>query len=117
LVTLHAVVPKLSTVFSQAQHKLRERDFTATCEQCGLERSIAHCNTTAQDGLRRYSCFACGDLLVLVGKPADRPISGDSCRPGEWWSIRPTSELFVSLGQSRLKIAALPRTALIGQFN
>jgi hypothetical protein len=109
------VVPKLSQVLSQSQHKLRERDFTATCARCREVRSIAECKTDVQHELRSYRCSQCGTLLVLVGHPTDRPISGDDCRVGKWWSIRASTELFVTLGGTQLRIPSARRAALFGE--
>ncbi len=109
------MVPKLSQVLSQSEHNLRERDFAATCNRCGEERSIIDCKTEVRAEARTYRCSHCSDLLVLVGHPSDRPISGEECRVGDWWSIRPTSEMFVTLGRSRLRIPAAAGAAVFGE--
>lgn len=109
------VVPTLSQVLSQPQHKLREQDCSATCEQCQQDRSIADCKTNADADVRSYRCFQCGDLLVLIGHPTDRPITREGCTSRQWWSVRPTAALFVPLGQSRLMIPSVPRAPLFGE--
>lgn len=109
------VVPKLSQLLSQMRHKLREADFTTMCDRCGEERSIADCKTKANTEIRTYRCSLCGDLLVLVGVPSDRVMSGEELRAGDWWSIRPSTVLFVTLGRSKLRIPAVPRAALYGE--
>ena len=113
-VCLVCMVPKLSQVLSQSEHKLRERDFAATCNRCGEEKSIRDCKTEVRAEVRAYRCAQCGDVLVLVGHPSDRQISGAGCRAGEWWSIRPTNELFVTLGSSRLRILPSTGAAIFG---
>lgn len=35
------MVPRLSKVLLQSRHRFRERDLTATCEQCDQERNLA----------------------------------------------------------------------------
>ncbi len=109
------MVPKLSQVLSQSEHKLRERDFAATCNRCSEERSICDCKTEVRAEVRTYRCSQCGDLLVLVGHASNRQISGEGCRAGDWWSIRPTSELFVTLGRSRLRILPSAGAAVFGE--
>jgi predicted RNA-binding Zn-ribbon protein involved in translation (DUF1610 family) len=99
------VVPLLSKVLSQSNHKFREQDFTISCEQCGDDRNISNCTTKADAEVRTYRCSDCGNLLVTIGHPRNRVISGDECRKGTWWSIQPSSELHVRLQTSSLNIS------------
>jgi predicted RNA-binding Zn-ribbon protein involved in translation (DUF1610 family) len=108
-------VPKLSQILSQSDHQLRERDFTTMCSRCGEDRRIIDCKTEVRAEVRSYRCSSCGELLVLVGHPSDRPISGDGCRTGDWWSIRPVGELFVELGRSRLRILPSGGAPIFGE--
>lgn len=100
------MVPRLSKVLSQDRHRFRERDLATLCVTCGEERNIADCITSAGPDARSYRCAHCGDLLVLVGYPSDRTMSAPELRPGEWWSIRPTNDLFVKISNSRVTIPA-----------
>jgi hypothetical protein len=109
------MVPKVSKVLSQSRHRFRERDLTTTCKQCGQERNLADCPTNADAEVRTYRCFKCGDLLLLVGHPSDRSISGERYRAGTWWSVRPTRDLFVQLRKNRLRIPAAPGAPIFGR--
>lgn len=109
------MVPRLSKVLSQSRHRFRERDLTATCERCDQERNLADCTTKADGEVRTYRCFKCGDLLVLIGYPSDRPIWAEGSGMGKWWSVRPTSDLFVQLPNNRLTIPAAPGAPIFGR--
>ncbi len=109
------MIPRLSKVFSQARHRFRERDFTITCERCGDERNLSKCKTRVTAEVRTYCCDECGDLLVVVGHPSERRVSGEGCRPGTWWSVHPVRELCVQLQNSRLTIPAARAGRIYGQ--
>ena len=110
-----AVVPKASKVLSRPGHKFSERDFVARCNKCDHERNLLECATTANSNVREYRCRSCGDLLLLIGYPTDRPSSKLPGGVEEWWSMRPVSDLYVHLKDSRLVIPAAERAPVFGQ--
>lgn len=100
------MIPRVSEVFSQSGHRFREHDFTTVCARCHGDRNLSKCKTRVVAEVRTYHCCDCGDLLVVVEYPTDRPISGEECRVGMWWSVHPVHELIVQLQNSRLTIPA-----------
>ena len=109
------MVPRLSKVLSKSGHAFRERDLSTFCRGCAADRNISDCLTLADTEVRTYRCRHCLDLLVVVGHPSDRPISGEQAGPGSWWSIRPKNELRIHVGSSELTIPACPRSSLFGE--
>lgn len=107
------MIPRLSAVLSSPRHIITERDLTTACQTCHEERNIADCKTSANGELRTYRCRGCGEPLVLVGYPTDRPVTGSAST--EWLSIRVSSDLFVQMSSSRLRIPASSRSSLFGE--
>jgi len=100
------MVPKLSKVMSRSKHTFEERDFSVACHRCGHERNISDCVTAVSGQARSYRCSACDELLVSIEVSNDRTFINQSVQNGDWWSIRPISDLFVQMKNEQLTIPA-----------
>lgn len=109
------MAPRLSKVLSRAGHTFRERDFSILCPSCDEVRGIPDCVTKATTEARTYRCADCSGLLVVIGWPSYRQLSDERCREGDWWTIRPTSDLIIRLGSDQLTIPAVTGARTFGE--
>ena len=109
------MIPRVSEAFSQSRHAFKERDFTIRCEPCAQEWNLSECTTRVTSEARTYRCPRCTLLLVVVGYPAERNVSGANCRPGTWLSVHSAADLHVQLQGSRLSIAPSEKRRIYGE--
>ena len=109
------VIPRLSKVFSQSQHRFRERDFAIRCRLCAHEWNLARCTTRSTGEVRTYRCPECAELLVTIGYPAQRGVMRDDAPAATYWSVHPASDLFVQLQESRLTIPPAQMGRIFGE--
>jgi hypothetical protein len=109
------MIPRLCKVFSQSRHSFREKDFAIRCGACAEERNLSRCHTHSDAEVRTYRCAECAGLLVIIGYPTDRTATREDSSSATWWSVRPTSDLFVQLQKSRLTIPSAQPGRIFGE--
>ena len=109
------VIPRLSKVLSQCQHRFREKDFAIRCGSCAQERTLSHCKTRSTMGVRTYRCPECAELLVTIGYPSERDVHREENPSATWWSVHPASDLLVQLKKTRLTIPPAQMGRIFGE--
>jgi len=102
-------------VLSRPGHSFKERDLATLCASCKTEWNLADCRTEADARVRTYRCNSCGNLLLVVGIPDDRPVQVDHAPGTRWWAIRPIADLIVQMKESRMVIPGVQRSPVLGQ--